>query len=268
MPVRRNIAHGAGGEAVSPGAANQPNAVLCIIGRGSIRGSKESLRMSTQPVIPVALVDDHALFRGILADMINGLGGYQVVVEAGNGEEYQQAMVNGPQVAVAVVDLHMPVMDGYATIAWIRATSPNTRALALTFEKTEEAMMRALRAGACGFVLKDVHKSVFKNALDQVATVGHYYDDELFHVLTTNGQAKAHGDQEKTRTLEQLTDREAEFLCLVCHEAEYTYDQIADRMQVHRRTVDGYRESLFSKFNIKSKSGLVMFAMRWGVVKV
>lgn len=221
--------------------------------------------MDTRPKIPIALVDDHALFRGILADMINGLEGYEVVVEAAHGEDYI-AQAAGKCIAVAIVDLHMPVMDGYRTIAWIRANAPQTRAMALTFEKTEEAMVRALRAGACGFLLKDVSKSVFKEALDRVATVGHYHDDELAQLLIPS--KPEHRNGHANRSLVELTDREAEFLQLVCDEEEYTYDRIADLMRVHRRTVDGYRESVFSKFGIKSKVGLVLFAMKSGVVKV
>lgn len=215
--------------------------------------------------VPIALVDDHALFRGILADMINALDGYEVVVEAAHGEDYI-AQAAGKCIAVAIVDLHMPVMDGYATIGWIRTNSPQTRALALTFEKTEEAMVRALRAGACGFLLKDVTKNVFKEALDRVATVGDYHDEELAQVLSLGRQPQRNGHAQ--RSLDELTDREAEFLQLVCDDQEYTYDQIADLMQVHRRTVDGYRESVFTKYNIKSKVGLVLFAMKSGVVKV
>lgn len=215
--------------------------------------------------IPVALVDDHTLFRSILADVINGIEGYEVVLEAGDGQQFIEAVRAAPPIAVAIVDLHMPVMDGYETIAWIRAHSPQTRALALTFEKTEMAMVRALRAGACGFLLKDVHKSVFKDALDRVATLGHYHDEELAHVLSLNGHAEHNGH---IRTLNDLTDREAEFLRHICHADEHTYERIADLMKVSIRTVDGYRESIFHKYGIKSKAGLVLFALKRGVAQL
>ena len=217
--------------------------------------------------IPVALVDDHTLVRGMLADMINGTDGYVVVLEAGNGQEFIEGLAAVPHIAVAIVDLHMPIMDGYETIAWIRAHAPRTRALALTFEKTEVAMVRAIRAGACGFVLKDARRNVFLQALQQVATVGHYYDAELAQVLGTTSQADRN-EGLTHRSLEDLSDREAEFLGLVCHDKEYTYDQIAELMRVHRRTVDGYRESIFRKYGIKSKVGLVLFAIKRGVVQV
>lgn len=71
---------------------------------------------------------------------------------------------------------------------------------------------------------------------------------------------------EKEKIMMQLTEREHQFLKLVCDAEEYTYEQIADKMQVHRRTVDGYREAMFDKFNIKSKTGLVLFGIKYGLV--
>jgi DNA-binding NarL/FixJ family response regulator len=217
--------------------------------------------MSTTRPVRVALVDDHALFRTSLAGMIDRMGGYKVVVEAAHGEECMDAMAEEP-VDLAIVDLHMGIMDGYATIAWIAKEHPATRALALTFEKTESAMLRSLRAGACGFLLKDVRMEVFKQALDEVVSHGHYMGDEQQHALLAEG-----GHRPANAVMEQFTGREAEFTRLVCHENEYTYDQIADIMQVHRRTVDGFREGIFKKFGIRSKTGLVLFAYKWGVVE-
>ena len=218
--------------------------------------------------IPIALIDDHELFRSALCDMIERLGGYDVVVQAGNGKEYQEAIADGTRVAVAIVDLHMPVMDGFETISWIRADHPETRALALTFDKDEQTMARALRAGACGFLPKDVDKSVFRNALDQVATLGHYYDEQLAQELSEQKDRAGYFASQRALAIGKLTEREVAFLRLVGHDEEYTYDQIAEIMDVTTNTVHGYRESIFQKTGIKSKTGLVIFAYRWGIVKV
>lgn len=216
------------------------------------------------PPIPIALVDDHALFRNVLADMLNGTSRYKVVLEAGHGAEYLRAVKNGAEVAVAVVDLHMPVMDGFETIAWIRANAPGTRALALTFELTEEAMERALRAGACGFLRKDTTKNVFLDALDQVATLGHYHrPGELRRVH----DLQAEHEHRQSAALTKLTERELMFIRLVCDEAEPTNEQLADRMGVHRRTVDGYRETVYRKCGVRTKAGLVIFAYKWGLLR-
>ncbi len=214
--------------------------------------------------IPIALIDDHDLFRSALCDMIELLGGYKVVVQAGNGREYQKAIAGGARVAVAIVDLHMPVMDGFETIAWIRANHPETRALALTFDKDEQTMARALRAGACGFLPKDVSKGLFREALMEVATIGHYINEDLVergYLETAGGYLAA---CEAVRS--QFSAREQEFIRHVCDEFEPTYEQIAERMGVSVSTVQGYRHNIFTKHRLKSKAGLVILAYKWKLI--
>ncbi|MEZ4808572.1 MAG: response regulator transcription factor [Flavobacteriales bacterium] len=217
--------------------------------------------------IDVALVDDHHLMRTGLVGVVNAMPGYQVSLEASNGKEFIGLLQLDALPAIAIVDLNMPVMDGYATIAWLRANRPTILPLALTFDATDEAMVRAVRAGARGFVLKSAHPHVLKNALDSLMLTGYYYTEDAHEVMTRNPEMKTREERERDRVLERITPREMEFLLLVCDEAEYTYEQIAEHMGVHRRTVDNFRIGLFEKFNIKSKTGLVLFAMRWGLVK-
>ncbi len=210
--------------------------------------------------IPVALVDDHTLLRNMLGTMIGNMPEYEMVLDAANGAEFVKAMeTSGTHIAVAVVDLHMPVMDGYEAIAWLHKHRPGTRVLALTFERTQQAMDRALQAGACGFVLKDASYPEFKHALDQVATRGYY----------TNGLVLEDAPQE-FRELPPgrmpLTDRELEFIRLACDPRELTHETIAELMDVHRRTVDGYRNSAFAKLGVKTRAGMVLMAVQIGLV--
>lgn len=217
--------------------------------------------------VRVAIADDHELVRTALCGLIGSFGGFDVVVQAANGAELIKALEQPPPVQVAIVDLHMPVMDGYATIGWLREHRPATRVLALTFEKTEEAEERALRSGACGFLLKDMPPQLFRQALLQACTLGRFHSDELHRSLVSTRGTADRAERRRARFLECLTERELLFMRLVCHEDEYTYEQIADRMQVHRRTVDGYREALFNKLAVKSKAGLVLMALKWRLLE-
>lgn len=216
----------------------------------------------------IALVDDHHLVRSGIAATVNALGGYHVTIEAGNGRELIEQLQSGGAVApeIAIVDLNMPVMDGYATIAWLRRNAPGILPLALTFDAADEALVKAVRAGARGFLLKNTRPAVLKNALDSLVLTGFYYTDETHQTLLRHSETKAREEREHERILGQISQREMEFLILVCDPAEYTYEQMAERMGVHRRTVDNFRTSLFEKFNIRSKTGLVLFAMKWGIV--
>ncbi|MEO8067591.1 MAG: response regulator transcription factor [Flavobacteriales bacterium] len=222
---------------------------------------------ASRPDVPVALIDDHTLVRKGLVELVNGLGGYRVVLEAAHGEEFKEKMNGGPRVALAIVDLNMPVMDGYETLLWMRTACPETRALALTFDGTDDAIIRAVRSGARGFVLKDIEPAELKTALDHVCETGYYHTDLVHQSLMSNFDKKTSQERARDKVFEQITPREMEFLKLVCDANEYTYEQIGDTMDVHRRTVDGFRQGLFDKFGIRSKTGLVLFAVRWGVVK-
>lgn len=221
----------------------------------------------------VALVDDHHLVRSGLAATVNNLGGYHVTVDAGHGRELIEALEDlAPedprQPRMAIVDLNMPVMDGYETIAWLRQHRPDVLPLALTFDATDDALVKAVRSGARGFLLKNARPAVLKNALDALAMTGYYYTDELHGTLQAHPGLRTRHEQERQRVLEQITPREMEFLLLVCSPNEPTYEEIAEGMGIQRRTVDNYRVALFDKFRIKSKTGLVLFAIRWGLVVV
>lgn len=217
-----------------------------------------------RPSVPIAVIDDQDLFRNALCDMIGLLGGYKVVLQAGNGHEYQELIADGTNVSVAIVDLHMPVMDGYETIAWIRANQPETRTLALTFDNDEQTMVRALRCGACGFLPKNVNKGIFREALAQVVHLGHYINEDLVE----RGQVASHSTHEEARgrVITQLSHREVEFIRQVCDESEPTYEQIAARMGVSMSTVQGYRHNIFTRHSLKSKAGLVIFAYKWNLL--
>jgi two-component system, NarL family, invasion response regulator UvrY len=220
-----------------------------------------------EPVHDVALVDDHHLVRNGLAGIVNSMGGYRVSMEAANGRELIELLRDKAAPALTIVDLNMPVMDGYQTIAWLREHRPDIRCLALTFDAGDDALVRAMRAGARGFVLKTVRPAVLKHALDSLINTGYYLSEEGHETLRSNPEFRTREERERERLRAEITVREKEFLRLVCSEKEPTYEEIAHAMGVHRRTVDGYRESLFTKFNLRSKTGLVLFAMRCGVME-
>lgn len=217
----------------------------------------------------VALVDDHHLVRAGLITTVNDLGDYVVTVEAGHGEELIQALEQAAEPPeLAIVDLNMPVMDGWATIAWLHEHRPNILPLALTFDASEEALVRAVRAGARGFLLKNAKPEVLRLALDSIRLTGYFYDDDAHSTLKRNPDRLTPKERERQHVLDALTPRELELIQLICDERELTYEHIAHVMDVQRRTVEGFRSSLFSKFNIKSKTGVVLFAMRWDLLDV
>ena len=215
----------------------------------------------------VALVDDHHLVREGLRATINGFEPYEVVIEAAHGEELIALLEGRADPTIAIVDLQMPVMDGYETIAWLKKHRPAVRSLALTFDPDDDAMIRALRAGACGFLRKNARSRLLEHALDSLVLTGYFQTSPEHQDLIERGGITTRQERQRDALLAQITPREMEFLLLVCDPQELTYEQMADRMGIHRRSVDNHRISLFEKFGIKSKTGLVLFAMRLGLVQ-
>ena len=215
----------------------------------------------------IALVDDHHLMRAALTAMINELPGYQVCIEAANGREFIDALDSGPTPLIAVVDLHMPVLNGYDTIAWLRQHKPGILPLALTFDTQDDAMARAVRNGARGFLRKDARPRQLHQALDELRLTGYYHTDDVQQEMLENGARLSRSERERQRVVDQISPREMEFLRLVCDEAEHTYHAIAALMEVQPRTVENYRTSLCEKFGLRSKTGIVLFAMRWNLLE-
>ena len=113
----------------------------------------------------VALVDDHELLRSGLASMINSFEGFKVIMEAGNGKEFMEALKNNKPPAIVLLDINMPLMDGFETAEWIKANMPETRVLVLSMLENDIAIIRMLKNGARGYLLKDSKPKVFKQAL-------------------------------------------------------------------------------------------------------
>lgn len=218
------------------------------------------------PNTRVGLVDDHTLVRSGLVGLVNRLGGYQVVLEAEDGMAFVQALDQDPPIDIAIVDLSMPIMDGYSTIRWLHDHRPTIKAVALTFDDRESAALRAIRNGACGFLLKNMKPHEFKDALDQVRDYGHF--DRTRRLEDADLPVQTPYERGRAKVMEALTERELSFIRLACSPEEFTYEAIADHLGVKRTTVDSHRKRIFERFGIQSKSGLVIFAYRWGIVKV
>lgn len=216
----------------------------------------------------IALADDHTILRRGLVALFNSFPDYEVVLEAADGKELTEALAQGAQVDIAIVDLNMPHMDGWEAITWMNKTCPEIKALALTFDNCEDTVIRTVRAGARGFLLKTVDTPHFKIALDSIRDTGYYESDLVHELIVTKGEPRTPYERQRDKVLERITPREMEFIIYACDPAEYTYEQIAGLMKVEPSTIETHRKNLYERFGIRSKPGIVIFAYRWGIVKV
>ena len=207
----------------------------------------------------IALADDHSLLRNGLAILVQSLG-YDVLFEANNGNELTGIIEKGSVPDLVLMDINMPEMDGFETTQWLRQHYPDVKVLALSMYDNEGSIIRMLKAGARGYILKDCDPAELKKAIEAVLNTGFYYSElvsgRLVHAINN--------DEKDGHTIAHLNDREMEFLKYAC--TELTYKEIAEKMYLSPRTIDGYRDALFEKLNIKTRVGLVMYAIRNDIV--
>ena len=208
----------------------------------------------------IILIDDHVIVRNGLKELIEKLGPYSVTAEFDSGKAFLNALPALPSPDLVIVDLNMPEMSGFELVEALKSSGNEQKVLILTLDSDDQTIIRLFRNGVRGFLKKNCSAELLKSALDSICTTGYYHNEFLALSLTTHVETSK--PSVKEAILAQMTERERTFLKWVCHEQEYTYDQIADQMHVSSRTVDGYREAIFDKFAIKSKTGLVLFVLK------
>ncbi|WP_336516878.1 response regulator transcription factor [Pollutibacter soli] len=212
--------------------------------------------------IKVALVDDHVLLRHALANLINSSDEYTVTIEASNGKELIAKLNKDAAPDIAILDLNMPVMDGHDTAAWLQQNHPTIHVLMLTMYDSELILIRLLKTGVKGFMKKDIHPTELLFALQSVVEQGYYYSAHTSSKLA--GLFLENEDKVPLFQKVMLSDQELEFLKYAS--TELTYKEIAQKMRMNPRAIDGIRDGLFTRLDVKSRIGLTMYAIKQGLV--
>ena len=157
------------------------------------------------------------------------------------------------------MDVNMPFRNGIETTRYVTKQYPEIKVIALTMEDSESTIIKMLKAGAKGYLLKDMSPEILFEAIETVLLKGSFYTDYVTETIT-----KMTADEETAKiAVFNLKEKEKEFIRLAC--SELTYREIADRMNVSPKTIDGYRDSVFVKLEIKSRVGLVLFALKHNI---
>ena len=211
-----------------------------------------------QEKIKIAIVDDHTLFRSGLANLMDEFEEIEIIFQATNGKDLQDKIKIYPDIHLVLMDINMPIIDGYEATSWIKSQYPTVGVLALSMHEDEEAIIKMLKAGAGGYMLK---QSTPNDLLQAIKTI---HEKKFFINELVSGRLFVALTNENYRPT--LTEKEKIFLqhCSL----ELTYKEIADLMFVSPRTVDNYRESLFTKLNVKSRTGLVVYGIKHHLIKV
>lgn len=210
----------------------------------------------------IAIVDDHAMFRKGLAALINLFPGCTVLFDAGNGNDCIEKIDPNQLPDIVLMDISMPEMDGFATTAWLQKNHPSVKVLALSTMDAETAIIKMIKSGAKGYILKDADAAELKTAFDELMSQGFFYNEAITRKVM-QAVTQLADKKNKTGTFITLTNREIDFLKLSC--TELSYKEIAEKMFVSARTVEGYRDALCEKLQLKSRVGLAMYAVKNGI---
>ena len=210
----------------------------------------------------IVLVDDHILLRNGLANLLRERH-YNVLFEADNGKQFIEKLKDSPLPQVVLMDINMPLMNGYETTLWLKKNRSSVKVLTLSMLDDEIAIIRMFKNGAHGYILKDCHPDDLEAAIRSVLEKGFYQSEaisgKLIHAINHLDE-KNNADNLTT----QLNEKETEFLKWAC--TDLSYKEIAEKMGVSPRTIDSYRDQLQEKLECKGRIGLAMWAIKNGIV--
>lgn len=210
-----------------------------------------------------AVADDHKIFRQGLRHALDGDDGLRCIGEAGNGEELL-ALLERDEADVVLMDLKMPVMDGIESTKRLREKHPSTKVIILTMQDDEQLVLHLLEAGAGGYLVKNAEPEEIQSALRAVYETGYYFNDLVSTALLRTVVQKQKAEP-RFKADVKLTEKEREILALIC--AECTNAEIGQRVFLSPRTVEGIRAGLLEKIGVRNTAGLVLYAVRSGLVQ-
>lgn len=216
--------------------------------------------MKTNSKRKIIIVDDHLLFSQSLELLIKSFGDYEVIERFENGKVFIDYLEqhNSTEIDLILLDVNMPVLDGLSTMQWLKDNRPDLKVIALSVNDDEEIIIKMITNGAKGYLLKDTSPEIFKEAIECVIEKGFYFTELVSGMLIN----KVNSDNKKIC----LKEKEIVFIKHAC--TEMTYKEIASEMCLSPKTIDGYRESLFDKLEIKTRIGLVLYAIKHKIVFV
>jgi two-component system invasion response regulator UvrY len=216
--------------------------------------------MEHEKVINLAIADDHFVVRQGIKDIINSSGEFEVTIEANDGQELIEQLHKTDQLPdICILDINMPNLNGFETLKELKKQWPSLPVLVLSAFYEEYSVLEMMRNGANGYLEKKGNPRKLLHALAYIYYNGYYYSESM---------AKRIFDlrQHNSQVLPHITDREMEFLSHCC--SELSYKEISGCMGVSVRTIETFRDSLFAKFNISTRTGLVLFAIKNGIVRL
>lgn len=212
--------------------------------------------------IRIFIAEDHAILRDGLRAILSDHEEFEVVGEAADGlEAVRGCLLARPD--LLLLDLSMPRMDGTAVIHHVKTSTPEVKILVLTLHRTADHYLKAVEAGANGYVLKDSKQRELLHAIRMVLAGQFYVCNELEQLSKHHPGSKSPRQEEQDKGMPTLTKREREILKLVAE--GFSNKEIAAYLYISPKTVDNHRTNLMRKLDLHSAQALTSFALRLGL---
>lgn len=206
----------------------------------------------------IVIVDDHILIAQALKGIIENFENFEVLYECENGKDLQEKFKLKKMIPdVVLLDVSMPIMDGFETAKWLKENHPEILIMTLSMQNDDQSVIKMIKSGSNGYLLKNSHPIELEKALNRLLNDGYYYPDWASKIVFASL-----GEKNTTTETIKLTEREREFLKYTI--TEMSYKEIAEKMFCSPRTVESYRDSLFEKLELKTRVGLAVFALKNG----
>ncbi len=219
-----------------------------------------------EPVIKIAIADDHELFRIGISKILQGYKGFDVILEVDHGESLLKAIEMSSQLPdVILLDIRMPVMDGFEAMEVLTKNFPSIKIIVLSVHDKARHIIRMIELGAHGYLLKNTHPEEVVESIKKVMEQDYYFNDKINSLLQKVIRYKGNNSIDKEIPV-SITDREQEVLELICK--EHTTNEIADILCLSARTIEGHRKNLVNKLGVRNVAGLVVYAIKQELVSI
>ncbi|UKB84542.1 response regulator transcription factor [Chryseobacterium sp. MEBOG06] len=206
----------------------------------------------------IVIVDDHILIAKALEGIISNFTDFEVIYVCENGKDLIQKLEEGNTIPdIILLDISMPIMDGFETAAWLTKNHSDIKIMALSMQGDDSSVIKMIKSGAKGYLLKNTHPKDLETALSRLNTDGFFYPEWASKIIFST----LNKDHE-SEVVVKISEREKEFLKYTV--TELSYKEIADRMCCSPRTVESYRDQLCDKLDLKTRVGLAVFAIKNG----
>ncbi|MEN8120687.1 MAG: response regulator transcription factor [Bacteroidota bacterium] len=215
--------------------------------------------------IKTILVDDHKMFREGLSFLLSKSKTIQVIAEAENGKQFLQ-ILEEKKTDVVLMDINMPQMGGIEATEIALSRNPGLKVIALSMNGDEAYYSKMIHAGAKGFVLKQAGSDELEEAIEAVMNGNDFFSPELMkNIILKMGSSKKTEDKSVSKNI-KLTDREKETLQLIC--TGISIKEIAGKLFISPRTVEGHKARIMEKLGASNSSNLIILAIKNKLIEI